>query len=94
MDLTDFKKSLAAGTPPIEVSAELQALWHEAKGEWGLAHELVQGLDSEAAAWVHAYLHRKEGDDSNAAYWYRRASKPVASEPLEAEWESVVTALL
>jgi hypothetical protein len=72
----------------------LQALWHEAKGDWTRAHELLQPEDGADAAWVHAYLHRVEGDAGNAAYWYRRAVKPVSQQSLADEWNSLVAALL
>jgi hypothetical protein len=94
MDLGDFKKSLASSTPPPGLSVELQALWCDAKGEWDRAHGLVQDLESDAAAWVHAYLHRKEGDVSNAGYWYRRAQKPTPGTSLDSEWDAVVATLL
>lgn len=94
MDLTTFKDSLTGMVPPTGLSAALEALWHEGKGDWTAAHDRLQGDDSGDGAWVHAYLHRKEGDASNAAYWYRRAGKPVADGALEAEWEAVTGALL
>lgn len=72
----------------------LRALWSDAQGDWHSAHTLAQDVDDADGAWVHAYLHRREGDPGNAAYWYRIARKPVCSLPLEAEWDSIVTALL
>jgi hypothetical protein len=72
----------------------LHALWHEAKGNWAEAHRLAQDEDNATGAWVHAYLHRVEGDPANAAYWYRRASKPVAQVALAEEWRDLVAALL
>jgi hypothetical protein len=90
MTVNEFKSTIKLP----DVSLELQSLWHDAKGDWEKAHTLVQDLDSKDAAWVHAYLHRKEGDISNAGYWYRRASKPVFTGTLEQEWEEIVTALL
>lgn len=72
----------------------LLALWWDGQGNWEKAHEVAQDVDGPDGAWVHAYLHRKEGDASNAAYWYRRAGQPVASGDLRAEWEGMVTALL
>ena len=93
MNIEAFKASLSEQKPP-EVSIPLQALWHEAKGDWHGAHDLLQNDNSPAGAWVHAYLHRKEPDPSNAAYWYRGAGKPVASSSFEEEWESIVSALL
>jgi hypothetical protein len=94
MDRKTFQDSLAAAAPPAGLSHALQALWHAAKGDWNAAHEQAQAQEDAAGAWVHAYLHRWEGDQSNAAYWYRRAGKPVAGESLEAEWEAIVQALL
>jgi hypothetical protein len=95
MDLATFRASLAAGAaPPSGLGPALQALWWDAKGEWERAHELAQADDGGAGDWVHAYLHRKEGDAGNAAYWCRRAGKPLCRGPLEAEWEAIAAALL
>jgi hypothetical protein len=94
MELAHFRDSLSRSAPPDGLGSLLRALWHDAKGDWGLAHEIVQREEGRDAAWVHAYLHRKEGDVSNAGYWYRRAGKPVCKTPLEAEWESAAAALL
>ena len=71
----------------------LAALWWAAKGEWDAAHKIVQDEDTREAAWVHAYLHRVEGDLGNAGYWYRQAGQPAAKDSLEAEWERIVSAL-
>jgi hypothetical protein len=90
MTLSGFK----ASTTLPDLSLELQSLWYDARGEWENAHTLVQDSTTKEAAWVHAYLHRKEGDISNAAYWYRRAGKPEFKGPLEQEWEDMVRALL
>jgi hypothetical protein len=90
----DFKSSLIDPTPAPGLDAPLAALWWAAKGGWNEAHKLVQDEDTADAAWVHAYLHRVEGDLGNAGYWYRRAGKPVASDALETEWERMVSALL
>lgn len=79
---------------PKELSRPLRALWHDAQGNWELAHGIVQDDFSPEAAWVHAYLHRKEGDHGNAAYWYARAQKPPAPGSLEAEWEQIAARLL
>jgi hypothetical protein len=94
MDLAAFKASLAADAPPGHVSLALRALWWDAKGDWDKAHECAQAQEDEPGNWAHAYLHRKEGDQGNAAYWYRRAGQPVARQPLPAEWEAIVCALL
>jgi hypothetical protein len=90
MTLDQFKSS----TKLPDVSLELQSLWYAAKGDWEKAHSLVQDSDAKEAAWVHAYLHRQEGDISNAAYWYRRAGKPEFKGTLEQEWEEITSSLL
>ena len=94
MKLKEFKESVANHTPPTGISLVLQALWHEAKGDWDAAHDLLQGQNDRTGAWVHAYLHRKEGDNSNAAYWYSRAGRTLPQQSLQAEWEEIVEALL
>ena len=94
MDLAAFRASLAAPGPPPGLSRALQALWRDAKGDWDGAHELAQADEGGAGDWVHAYLHRKEGDLGNAGYWYRRARKPVAKGPLDEEWAEIAKALL
>jgi hypothetical protein len=94
MDLPAFRASLAAPAPPAGLSLALQALWLDGKGDWDGAHELAQRGEGGAGDWVHAYLHRKEGDNGNAAYWYRRAGNAIARGPLDDEWAAIVTALL
>jgi hypothetical protein len=89
-----FKASLSGASPAPQLDAPLAALWWAAKGDWNQAHKIVQDEDTADAAWVHAYLHRVEGDLSNAAYWYRKAEKPEASGSLEAEWAGIASALL
>ena len=94
MEVTAFEQSLEASAPSAAWHLALQALWWDAKGAWAKAHECVQGDEGDPSCdWVHAYLHRKEGDASNAAYWYRRAGKPVADGALAEEWRSFVEAL-
>src|SRR5207247_8977505 len=68
-------------------------LWWDAKGNWKQAHESAQQDESPAGSWVHAYLHRKEGDTSNAGYWYRRAAKAPAEGSLQQEWPGIVESL-
>ena len=94
MDLPTFKQTLDRDAPPEDLGRALAALWHEAKGDWEEAHRLAQAQKDAAGAWVHAYLHRVEGDQSNAEYWYRRAEKQPSSAPLEKEWDEIVGALL
>jgi hypothetical protein len=94
MTLAEFTSSVERASPPAEISDALRALWEDARGNWDRAHEIAQAIDDKTGAWIHAYLHRKEGDAGNAAYWYRRAGQPVASGSLEVEWERLVSELL
>ncbi len=94
MNLEDFKSSLSETKPPQNISILLQSLWFDAKGNWHSAHHLVDELEESKAYWVHAYLHRKEGDASNANYWYRRAQKQMPSYSLQEEWDEIISALL
>lgn len=92
--MADFRASLAEAAPDQALSLPLKALWWAAKGDWDKAHGIAQDGDDASSAWVHAYLHRVEGDLGNAGYWYRRANQPVAKDALESEWERIVAALL
>ncbi len=94
MDLKAFEASLDGDAPPEGISPSLRALWQQAKGDWHEAHRLAQAQDDAAGAWVHAHLHRVEGDDSNAGYWYRRAGRPVSTVALKNEWTAIAAALL
>lgn len=94
MNRLEFGESVSSAAPPADVTPPLAALWWAAKGEWEKAHKVVQDEDGADAAWVHAYLHRVEGDLPNAGYWYRTAGKPVEKGPLESEWSAIVAALL
>ena len=95
MTLEEFRASLTTPEPPPALDCALQALWWEAQGHWDRAHECAQLNDADPrAAWVHAYLHRNEGDLANAAYWYRRAGRPDAHDALEAEWLAIAAELL
>ncbi len=94
MELSAFQQSLDQDTPPEGLGSALAALWHEAKGDWDQAHRLAQTQKSADGAWVHAYLHRVEGNLSNAGYWYRRADRPQSSAPLKQEWDAIAGALL
>jgi hypothetical protein len=93
MDYASFKRTLDGAAPPADCGLALRALWQEAKGDWDAAHKLAQEQDDARGAWVHAYLHRVEGDERNAGYWYRRAQKPHSKAPLPEEWEEIVRAL-
>lgn len=94
MTLDEFQQSLTMTEPPAGLSLALAGLWWDAKGDWMRAHESAQQDEDIEGSWVHAYLHRKEGDQSNAAYWYNRAGKPACREPLDAEWLSILRVLL
>lgn len=94
MTLDDFKASLEGDAPPEGLDGALQALWHDAKGSWDTAHRHAQSQRDADGAWVHAYLHRVEGDRNNADYWYRRAGKPQSSTSLKQEWDEIAAALL
>lgn len=94
MTREEFLASLARQEPPAELAVPLHALWWDARGDWSRAHQLVNDLETNEAMEVHAYLHRKEGDASNAGYWYRRSGRRVQSGTLEAEWTTLVEELL
>jgi hypothetical protein len=94
MDYAAFEHTLKGDQPPANLSNALQALWWDAKGDWDRAHACAQAQDDPESAWVHAYLHRKEGDRVNASYWYRRAGKPAFAGTLAEEWDALVRALL
>ena len=94
MDAKTFKASAAEPEPPHGLSPALLALWHLARGEWDEAHGLAQSDRGRDGAWVHAHLHRVEGDLSNAGYWYRRADRPPSQASLDDEWQEIAAALL
>lgn len=95
MTIDEFEASLSDAAMPSGLHLALKALWWDGRGDWERAHEFAQDDESDPiTAWVHAYLHRKEGDLSNAAYWYRRAGQPVAAGDLNAEWQEIATTLL
>lgn len=97
MSFEELRASVAKdAAPPATLSGALRGLWYDARGDWNRAHECAQEETGRDGSWVHAYLHRKEGDRSNAGYWYARArrSMPVANVTLEVEWNEIATALL
>ena len=93
-DYLAFRASLEEALPIEEWPLIKTALWWAAKGNWDKSHNIAQDLDSEEGAWIHAYLHRMEGDRFNAGYWYRRANKPYPDLPLDKELEQIINALL
>ncbi len=94
MNGKEFRDSLSLDAPPAGLGHALAGLWWDAKGDWTKAHESAQQDEGPAGALVHAYLHRKEGDTSNAAYWYQRAGKSPARGSLTEEWDQIAGALL
>lgn len=94
MDINTFKESLSVDTPPSDLNVYTRALWYDAKNDWNQAHELVDDLPDKNACWIHAYLHRKEGDIGNADYWYSKAGKKRPSISLNEEWEQLASAFL
>ena len=94
MTLPQFRDSLLDDAPPANLAPALAGLWWDAKGDWTKAHESAQIDEGPAGSWVHAYLHRKEGDTSNASYWYHRAGKPAAHGSFEEEWAEISTSLI
>ena len=94
MDLAQFRALTRKKAPPADLAPALQGLLWDAKGDWDKAHECAQAQEDRQGDWVHAYLHRKEGDLANAGYWYRRAKQPVPKVSLDEEWEAIARALL
>ncbi len=94
MDFQEFEVTLSQSQPPVNLSDALQAMWHDGKGDWEKAHDLAQINNSATNCWIHAYLHRKEGDNWNAQYWYTRAGRPMPKTTLEEEWQAIVKELL
>lgn len=94
MTYEQFHTSLSQLAPPQALSVYLQSLWYDGKGDWEQSHETIQDVPDKTASWIHAYLHRKEGDAFNAKYWYTKAGKPMPAYSLDQEWEELVKALL
>jgi hypothetical protein len=97
MSFDELQKSIRHdAAPPAGLTLAAQALWHDARGDWAAAHVCAQDDPSRAGSWVHAYLHRKEGDAGNAGYWYARAGRPAPASgvALEAEWAEITQAIL
>jgi len=94
MKFEEFQKCLIDAGPPGNLSRYLQSLWYDGKGDWNRSHEIIQNIEDKTASWIHAYLHRKEGDIGNADYWYRRADKKRPDITLKEEWETIVKALM
>ena len=94
MTFEAFRSSLHHTQPPANLPAPLEALWWDAKGNWSAAHNLVDHLETPEGMAVHAYLHRKEGEQWNADYWYRRSTKKYHRPQLAEEWQALIQAFL
>ncbi|MDQ1309729.1 MAG: hypothetical protein QG601_998 [Pseudomonadota bacterium] len=94
MTLDEFRSTLAHTDAPAELSPALRAMWEDGRDNWNAAHAMAQNIHDRTGAWIHAYLHRKEGDLGNAGYWYGKAGQPVAHDGLDEEWARIVSALL
>ena len=94
MNLESFIASVVADDPPAGLSPYLLSLWYDAKGDWNKAHDIIQDEENKNGSWIHAYLHRKEGDIWNADYWYRKAGKTRPAHSLDDEWKEIVSGML
>lgn len=94
MKFEEFKESMSRDVPPADITSSLAALWYAGKGDWKQAHTIAQDIPTREGSWVHAYLHRLEGDVSNANYWYNRAGRSMPVSTLEHEWEAIVKTML
>lgn len=94
MDFNSFKKSVNDEYPSPGVNGLLKAMWYTANNEWNAAHRIAQENDSIYGSWVHAYLHREEGDTGNASYWYAQAGKMMPETSLESEWDEITKELI
>jgi len=94
MNLQQLKESINENKIPNNLSVYLKALWYDAKGNWDEAHQIIQDVPDKNASWIHAYLHRKEGDMNNADYWYNQAERKRPNISLNEEWEEIVKAML
>ena len=94
MDYESFIKSISAEEPPAELSPYLNALWYDAKERWEMSHNIAQDINDRNGSWIHAYLHRKEGDSANAGYWYNKAGKAFPLVSLKEEWTLMVKAFI
>ena len=94
MTFEQFQQSLSQTSPPSSISKHLESLWYDGKGDWEQSHNIIQDINDSNASWIHAYLHRKEGDIWNADYWYQRSGKKRPNISLMEEWEAIVKTLL
>lgn len=94
MTFEQFQQSLSLSLPPSGISDHLKALWYDGKGDWQQSHDIIQDINDTNAAWIHAYLHRKEGDIWNADYWYSKAVKKRPTISLQQEWEMITNEII
>jgi hypothetical protein len=94
MTLDAFRRTLSQSSPPEGLSPLLEALWYDGRNNWQRAHEIAQDITTNDGSWIHAYLHRKEGDHGNAAYWYRRAGRRIPAVSVGEEWKQIAQELL
>ena len=94
MTFEQFQQSLSKSSPPSTISKHLESLWYDGKGDWEQSHNIIQDINDSKASWIHAYLHRKEGDIWNADYWYNQAGKKRPATSLEEEWEEIVRKII
>ncbi|MFN2202767.1 MAG: hypothetical protein ACK2UO_16335 [Caldilineaceae bacterium] len=94
MTRDEFDAAVKSRRLPDDIGHALAAMWYDAVGEWEKAHSQAQAQEDATGAWVHAYLHRVEGDQSNAAYWYRRAGRPECKDSLSEERDVILSSLL
>ena len=94
MTFEQFQQSVSQSSPPSDISKHLESLWYDAKGDWEKSHNIIQDLSDSNSSWIHAYLHRKEGDIWNADYWYNRAGKTRPAITLDEEWEEIAKKMI
>ncbi|WP_282111776.1 hypothetical protein [Maribacter stanieri] len=90
----EFEKSLELSHVPKEWSDGLKAAWYDANGDWEASHNIAQDMHNTLGSWLHAYLHRKEGDRFNAGYWYRLAKKEYPTITLDEELKVIVESII
>lgn len=94
MNFEEFAHNLTQTIPPAYYSDALKALWYDKQGDWNKAHDIAQEIHTPIGAWIHAYLHRKEGDLWNADYWYQKAGRTRTNQTLDQEWQAIVETVL
>jgi len=94
MNFEEFKTSLSSPQPPEKMSSYLKALWYAGRDDWEASHNIAQDIADKNGSWIHAYLHRVEGDTFNANYWYNKAGRRMPGYSVQQEWEELVLALV